>query len=116
MNQKNQAKTVFRRIRNAFLTCFGGVYCLAGIFIVVLYYCLPASDAAKTSWFPILLFDPFVWTVAIFFATPPALGAFMISLLFIFRDIYSKSHEKMTNDNPTSPHPSPLPKGEGTTH
>ena len=83
MSQRNNIQTVLRRIGIAFLVCFGSVYFLAIVGIVVLYYCLPASDAAKTSWFPIVLLDPFVLTVAFFFATPLAVIAFAISLLFI---------------------------------
>ena len=83
MSHQNKVQTVFRRIGNAFFVCFGGAYLLAIVGIVVLYYCLPASDAAKTSWFPIILFDPFVLTVAFVFATPVAVIAFAISLLFI---------------------------------
>jgi amino acid transporter len=83
MNHPNRNQFVFRRIGKAFFICFGGAYVCAIVGIVILYYCLPASDAAKTSWFPIILFDPFVITVAFFVASIPALGAFVASLLFI---------------------------------
>ena len=96
MSQWSKEQTVLLRIGRAFLACFGSAYALAFIGIIVLYYSLPASDAAKTSWFPIILFDPFVLTVALFFATIPAAGAFIASLLFIIVRVFS--NEKNPGD------------------
>ena len=84
MNQWNKVHIAFHRIGGAFLLCFGGAYFFAVVGIIVLYYCLPASDAAKTSWFPIILFDPFVLTVAFSIATLLALPVFLLFLLCIF--------------------------------
>jgi|GEM_PF-5552577 len=100
MNRRNNTRSILRRIGNAFLVCFGSAYVLALVGIVCLYYCLPATDAAKTSWFPIILFDPFVLTVAFFVASFPALGAFVVSLLFICFDLVSiKYREKHMPDD-----------------
>jgi len=91
MNYQHNTQSPLRRMGNAFFVCFGSAYVLALAGIVVLYYCLPANDAAKTSWFPIILFDPFVLTVTVVFATFPAFIAFGISLLFICCDYYARN-------------------------
>ena len=80
----------FRRIEIAFLVSFVGSYLLALAGIVLLYYNLPANDAAKTSWFPIILFDPFVLTVAFFFATLFALMVFGFFLSLTFLSTFFK--------------------------
>jgi len=91
MNHWKNTQTILCQIRNAFLVCFGGTCFLAVAGIVVLYYSLPATDTAKTSWFPIILLDPFVLTIAFVFATPVAFLAFIVALASILLSHFSKT-------------------------
>jgi len=84
MPQWNNVKPVLYRIGTTFSVCFGGAYFFSIVGIIVFYYCLPASDAAKTSLFPIILCDPFVLTIAFTIATLVASITFVIFLLYLF--------------------------------
>lgn len=80
------------------MICFGGSYILAFVAIVGLYYSLPVTDAAKTSWFPIILFDPFVLTVAFFLSSCTALTVFLLKFFYLLIEFwfFSKNSEQTT--------------------